>query len=54
MKKYVFKILVDRTPIYLTTYNNTAYKKDLINTLASFFDSKVYFFDAKLNLITEE
>jgi|GEM_PF-5507691 len=53
-KDRVFKILVDRTPIYLTTYNNTVYKKDLINTLASFFDSKVYFFDAKLNLITEE
>lgn len=50
----VFKVFVEKTPVYLSTYNNTNYKMQLMNRIAEFNDSILYFFDSKLNLITQD
>ena len=45
-----FKVLVDKTPVYFSTYNGTKAQKALIEKIAEYFDSKIVLFDSNLNM----
>lgn len=45
-----FKVLVEKTPVYFSTYNGKKAQKALIDKIAEYFDSKIVFFDSNLNM----
>jgi hypothetical protein len=45
-----FKVLVDKTPVYFSTYNGKKVQKALIEKIAEYFDSKIVLFDSNLNM----
>ena len=45
-----FKVFVEKTPVYFSTYNGKKAQKALIDKIADYFDSKIVLFDSNLNM----
>ncbi len=45
-----FKVFVEKTPVYFSTYNGKKAQKALIDKIAEYFDSKIVLFDSNLNM----